>query len=357
MDLLCGHLKSLKLRFRFDKFYFESCIQERGLFLYLLQKYDIPLTFISVSKNVYNHFLLYDEVLNHLMWYRRQRPLFKRFVQRVTERYRSHLVTKEVIARNTRDHLPDLICPITYHKTMSPYWVSAFSGRFNKDLEDGRFVVRVNRINSSQEAVAIYCNRDKKMLYDFLTTAAQEGIDRLEAVVRELQIGQVFMDEVFIEKVAGFFNEYLYETLYKLDKTTSLVRLQLFVSSKPVIAEYIWKTNLNTKKKREILGSALSISKRNIGGFVRSETIGELKKYIELKTGSKLSILDQLPKHLWDKITRAQEDYEFAKCGVRVGLYGRYISSDAIQAANHRLQEAWKEADRWIGRNAAKDLI
>lgn len=353
MEKLNAYLKNRLPRF--DEHYFRSYTYYNNDLYNLIKKYDLPLECLHIRKsNFISYYDLINEITNHIQLYLRYKEVLKRFVKKMVCRFRSNLVTREIIARNSKEKKPDVICRITFHPRLYPYFETAFSGRFPTDIEDGRYIVRVNKLNTSQEAVYIYCQKNKAELYSYLNRASLEGIDRLEEVIRELQIGQVFMDEIFVNQIGDFFNSYLNETLYKLNGTTSLSRLNLFVSLNPIIAEYIWKTNFNTPLERRKLGSVLSISVRNLGGFIRSETLKDLHTYIEKKMGSNRSILDQVPKHLYDKIQKAQEDLQTAKCGVRVGLYGRYISSDNIQAANQRLHNVWKEVDRWITQHTKK---
>lgn len=51
------------------------------------------------------------------------------------------------------------------------------------------------------------------------------------------------------------------------------------------------------------------------------------------------------------KWKKAEEDLQHCKEGVRIGFYGRYISSDSIQAEQQRRLDIKKEMDRWIAKH------
>jgi len=291
-----------------------------------------------------------------LLFWKRHRHRLVRIRDMILQWYRNQRKKGVILARNARDGLPDKILPITYHSTRDAYFITAFSGRYPADMEDGKFVLRVHKLKTSQSAIEVFCAsryNGRRFIEEYLDQAASVGLERFTQAYEELDVlGNLFMDPVFTEKVNSFLVEYLNQTLYKLNGSNSMTRLQLYLDKSPVIAEYIWKANFSTKEARGVLGTALKISNRNMAGFKNAETVGDLKSFIHRKLSLGKSHLDDLPPKVWEKIQIAKRAHEEATKGVRVGLYGRYISSDAIEMTRVKLAEAWREADKWIGQKA-----
>lgn len=302
--------------------------------------------------------LLRQNMVRILLWKR----VFRVFIRHCVEWYRHRVLVKaHIIARNKKDNLPDQIMEMRYHPVHDMYFEGAFSGRFTKNLEkmpNGTlaYVIHVSRMGTTQEAIALYClytcNPWEGRLHvkQFIEDSATDT-NRLERVIQILEmIGRELMKPSFSGLCAEYLHTYIEETLLQKKGMNSTQRLERFIRQNPVLAEYIWKGNFASETRRETLGSQLQISKRNMGGFKRSSTLAELREFVDRKLNKKDSLLDQLPPHVWKKIENAENALASARGGVRVGLFGHYISSDAVTAAQTRLREAWKEADRWIGR-------
>jgi hypothetical protein len=254
--------------------------------------------------------------------------------------------------------MPDRIIPITYHVTRDAYFATAFSGRFPVDMEDERYIIRVNKLKTSQDAIEIYCasrRNGTQRLYEYLNIAT-DTLAHFERVYGELVVlSEIFMDEVFAGKLNAFLMKYMNDTLYALNSpANSLKRLRLFLDKNRVMAEYIWKANFSTREERGVLGTALKIANRNIAGFKASNTIEDLIAFIDRKMSIGRTILDDLPHDLWQKVQKAQADHENAKRGERVGMFGRYISSDEIERTRNVLALTWSEVDKWITQRQKK---
>jgi hypothetical protein len=220
----------------------------------------------------------------------------------------------------------------------------------------------VNKHNTSQEAVRIVCeftiNSDQgtKLLHQYLDSQTT-SIETFQYAMQSLfTLYEMWNMENVATACSDYMESYINSTLYKKrnkygNLEPSINRLDLFTSRNPVLAEHIWRTNFSTEKSREILGVALNINMKNIGGLKRAKSIGELKQYIDKRRSLDMSINDKLPPHIWTKIENAQKLVNQAKGGVRVGWSGRYINSEEIAMAENRLREAWREADKWLGKN------
>jgi hypothetical protein len=154
----------------------------------------------------------------------------------------------------------------------------------------------------------------------------------------------------FEEIVLSYLEDYMNATLYNHGYVT-LERLRLFIERDPILAEYIWKANFNTRKARQRLLDILKIALRHQKAFLEADNIDALRLQIDCKIRRRMPSdqYDLLPDHFKTRITKAQADVTSAKKGIRVGFRGRYIDSEAIAIAQSRLDTLWKEADRWIG--------
>lgn len=289
-----------------------------------------------------------------LFKYNRHQKTLKKIAKLIVTWYRTKVLqTRTIIARNKKDAKLDLFVDITYNPKSDPFWSTAFTTQMKGGFENGMYLVFVNRENTTQEAVSIYAafkrsQNDAKTLIDNYVLSGTN----FEARMRELAVlGDKWMTPAFSEYVLSISERYINDTLYNLDKTNSRERLSLFIMKNRLLAEYIWSVNFSTETERRALGTLLKISSKNLSGFVKSSTIDELEKYLSFRSTGPKTIYDRLPPHLKQQITRAEANLASAKNGIRVGLMGRYISSDEINAAQNKLNDLWKDADRWISKN------
>lgn len=296
-------------------------------------------------------------IMGRLQAFERRYRALRRLKKMIVAWHRSGLRHGEIIARNIRNKMPDRIIPVAYHVARDAYFATAFSGRFPADMEGERYIIRVNKLMTSQDAIEIYCasrRKGKEKIHQYLS-AATDTLAHFERVYRELDVlGEIFMDDVFSEKLNSFLMGYMNDTLYRLNGINSLERLRLFLDKNRVMAEYIWKANFATREQRGVLGSALKISNRNLAGFKASETVEDLNAFIDRKMSIGRTILDDLPPALWQKIQKAQADHEQAKKGESVGRFGRYISSDEIERTRNVLAMTWSEVDKWVAQRQKK---
>lgn len=315
------------------------------------------LTIPDIFFNKHNN-LWVSDIINALRAiqyaYKKHQIVLKKIADLVVKWYRTKVLeTQTIITRNKKDMLPDVFIDIMYNPKRDFFWSTAFTTQLKGGFENGMYIVFVNRENTTQEAVKIYAEfkrsqyNGKILIENYVLTGTN-----FEARMRELAVlGDKWMTPAFTDYVLSIAERYINDTLYNLNKTNSRDRLSLFITKNRAFAEYIWSVNFSTETERRTLGTLLKISSKNMSGFVRSNTIDDLEKYISFRSNGPKTIYDRLPQHIKQQITRAEADLASAKNGVRVGLMGRYISSDAINAAQNKLNDLWKDADRWISKN------
>ena len=86
-------------------------------------------------------------------------------------------------------------------------------------------------------------------------------------------------------------------------------------------------------------------------GLMKAKSFQKLKDYLKLKTETVSDRYDDISSNLKRVIEQACENLETAKQGTQVGRSGRYINSDDVAAAEQKLYDAYREADKWIGKN------
>jgi len=285
-------------------------------------------------------------------------PRLRRFKTRVMERYRKNLHTETIIARNRKDGYPDQEYPIRFH-IRDDFWMTAFYGHMKGGMENNKFVVFVNREQTTQAAVKIFSDftmdsaSGKRSVYEHIDghTSVEDLQLRLDHL---LILGDKWYNPHFTACVMGYLQDYIDRTLYRLKNTTSFQRLSLFVNEQPILATYIWKANFSKPEQRAALAEVLKIARKRQNAFIRSQSIEDLKQWTVKVVSSSRSQYDDLPPHLQQRIKTAEAALQQARRGSRVGFTGWYISSDAIQAAETRVQDAWREADKWLGHQRLK---
>lgn len=289
-----------------------------------------------------------------LIGYAKHKKTLKKIAELIVKWYRTkYLKTHTIIARNKKDSLPDVFIDIMYNPKQDLFWSTALSTQMKGGFENGMYLVFVNRENTTQRAVSIYAEfkrsqyNGKKMIDNYVLSGGD-----FEARMRELSVlGDKWMTPAFSEYVLSLPNRYINDTLYNLDHTNSLERLTLFINNNRLLAEYIWSVNFSTDTERRCLGTILKISSKTLGGFSKSTTIEDLEKYISFRSTGPKTIYERLPADMKQKISRAEENLVRAKRGIIVGRMSCYISSDEINAAQNKLNDLWKDADRWITKN------
>lgn len=321
---------------------------------------SIPLTMEWYDSYIFKNIRpVVADIIPNLILFKHNLKIIMKFMKKCLIIYKTKILhTNQIIAR--QKDKDDIICDIRYHPIHDTYFASAFSGRFKGGMENGILVIKCLKEGTTQEAVRLAClyktkpRLAKSQILDMLSKSATDVENLKNTIGHFMTLADKWFFQNLSDLVTQFIQNYLDDTLYKLHKTTSIQRLQLFIEKSPILAQYIWDTNFSTENARKVLGTALNISQKNMKAFVNSNNIQELQDYIHKKLQIHKSPLDDLPKHLWDEITKCQEDLKMAKNGVRVGLRGRYISSDNIDVANTRLVNAWKKADQWIAKNSKK---
>lgn len=289
----------------------------------------------------------------------RKQSILKRFIRRIRDRVVSIMKHATIIARNRKDGLPDVVIPIVYTLKGDPYFAAAFAGNFSTGSNDkDTFVVHVSREKTSQRVVEIFWRdyrwdrkRGKQAIYQFLEDNKENLADATEKI---RSVGTRWDHPGFCDIVSDYLMEYINKTLF--GGGTSMGRLHMFATTDPVLASYIWSTNFGTEELRTQLVYDLKISLTNQRAFIRSTTLEELQANLSRKSSAyqkaNASVYDDVPPHIWKRVEECKTNLQIAQRGVPVGLRGkRYISSDDIAAAESNLQDAYREADRWIGRH------
>lgn len=263
--------------------------------------------------------------------------------------------TGQIIARNRKEGKEDRIYEIHYDEKKHPFWLSAFSDLFigGKDAE-GRVVMKVKEIGTSQEAIGAYCEhlRDpiqgrrvmEAVFYEAAQRSPQEGSEALDQMA---MIGRLWDNPKFAEMADSMLSDYIDATLYRTELAKDK-RLALFVSDDILKARVAWEGIFNTSEKRETLAVQLNMPNTRRSAFRRCETIQDLIKYVEMVRGRRENPMDRVPRHLIERRDRASDAYEAAIRGTRVGMFGWHWSSEEIDMATNKLRTVNKEIHDWL---------
>lgn len=208
----------------------------------------------------------------------------------IYEWYRRHHMKRTIIARNMKDGKTDMVCTVMYAPD-DVFWTTTFGTSLTAGMEpdaEGKlaFVVPVSKIGTSQEAVSSFCaftlhhEVGKKLIHQYLkmSTDVDDLVNRMSSL---LVLADMWRNEHFHCAVMGYVSDYLSTTLNGSGSTSK--RLNNFLRTDPVIAEYLWRSNFASEKERGELGAALSISTKMMAGFKKANTLDELKAYLEKK--------------------------------------------------------------------------
>lgn len=279
----------------------------------------------------------------------------RRLKECIVHWYRERVLRDGVlILRNRRDRLPDVRISIRYNPRRDVYFAAAFAMNFMGDIENGCLVIHTAREGTTQRAIEIYwtvyralgCREGRKAIFTYLDLATD-----LDKAMQELLLpAHKWEDARFGDIVVSYLNEYMDKTLYNMN-FNSMARLTAFVRSDRRKAAHIWHANFASANTRRVLMDALKIALRNQSAFLKADSIEDLEQYIRLKMihRSPHSHYDLLPEDFKRRIMTAENSLAAAKSGTRVGIRGCYINSETIAIAQFRLDNLWREADRWIG--------
>lgn len=270
--------------------------------------------------------------------------------------YHRHHLRRTIIARNKKDDTPDVVCTILYHPH-EIFWNTVFETLMTGGMEviDGErvFVVPVHKLGTTQEAVSIFCafkdcpSVGKNIIRRHLKES--EDVDDLTQRMSSLLVlADTWDSPPFYAASMEYVSDYLSATLD--GKGCSKTRLRKFLDNDPIVAEYLFKSNFDAEKKRGILGASLNISHKMMGGFKKSQTLEDLKQYLQKKkmVDNITNIYDQVSDDLKARLRRAQKMLQLARLGRPVGTTGWYISGDDIAIALQKLADVRREADQYI---------
>ena len=269
-----------------------------------------------------------------------------------------------IVARNRKENKPDILVTIKYRPSIDHYFEVAFSGRFQKDLEDGCFVIHTKKEGTTQDVVVMYCIyrsnavEGKKRVYAYLDKH-KSSVDEFDMAVQSIYAAAKWdTNGYFVNLVQEYILEYCKTTLYN-KSFKSAQRLLRFTTRDLVLAEYIWMVNFDTEKKRFALVDDLQLAVRHQNKLLRANNITELKTVLEktmmVNQKRNSSIYDDLPPQYWKAIHDAEQRHQLAVAGTPVGFHGvRYYNSEEIDATRQMVKQAWIKADQWVGRNKNK---
>lgn len=263
-----------------------------------------------------------------------------------------------VVLRDRKHNMPDVKIQIRYYPQLDPYFDSAFSGRFTRDLEDGCVVIHTRREGTDQRIHQIYWDvhrrepqKAKEALYAYLDSHRTDEHTFAEAMEKLQEMSKYDTLGHFVGLAGSYIQGYVSDTLYNKGMS-STKRLLSFTKKDPIVAQYIWSFNFDTEKKRFALVGDMGVSIRDQNKLIRANTIEELQKMMEQKEEvvrkRKKNIYDGIPVHLWEKINRAEQRVIDASCA-SIGCW-----DDAplkILKAKSELQRLWREADRFLAKN------
>jgi len=334
----------------------EKCQQMCGMREYIDHNYVFADYFYTAHHEFIS--LWTKELRAHITAFNSAADVLRRFCKRFVAPYYSerHFDVGTLIVRNRKDGLPDQRMAFRFRPS-HPYWSTAFSGRFSKDMIEGQntFLLRVGQMGISVETIKMYCSLTferhqddrQKILEDFLLNGKEK--DPYEVFCEKIQmcasLFQMWCDDPYQVLIENIMTKYINKTLHNKG-FSSLRRLELFIKQDQYLSRYIWETNFSSEKERRCLGVAMGISVKQLGGFVRSDTQDQLMEWIQRKKQPVGTKYDKLPDHLQREITQKQELLDRARRGT-----GIYISSDEINACERNLFDAWRKADKWIGQN------
>lgn len=277
-----------------------------------------------------------------------------------THMYRYHtkfMKNQELVVKNKKDNQPDRIMTVYYHSLFNDFWPHALSSGFSGSFENNRYVVYTNRENTSQEAVSLVCMYSKNRVHglkyienEFFRLSEMDYVTFEQWVQKLCVISDKWFYNSILDLISNFFVKYIEDTLGSSWLRSCVRKIELFVTKNPNMAQYIWETNYNTEKHRINFAIKANIGKKYFNGFIKAQTIGELKQYLDKRLKTNKTVYDDLPLHMKNKIRDAEYNVLSARRGSRVGWTGIYISSDQINQAENILHNLWKEADKYISK-------
>lgn len=153
-------------------------------------------------------------------------------------------------------------------------------------MEDGCFVVHTKREGTDQEVVIMFCLfrshpiDGKREIYAYLDKH-KSSVEEFDNAVQSITATSKWDSRgTFVDVLQDYIMAYCKDTLYN-KSFNSAKRLLRFTTHDPVVAEYIWKVNFNTMKKRFALISDLEIAVRHQNKLLRANNIEELGRMMQ----------------------------------------------------------------------------
>ena len=249
------------------------------------------MTFSDAKKEWANVHAIYNATL---IFHRRKRKLDALLKRHMRRWYKRVVLPRkkvgQIVAR--KDGKEDRVYDVYYDEKKHPFWVAAFSNLFGGKDEEGRVIMNVNEIGTSQEAIGAFCdfmrNGNSKVINNVFYDAAKEGRGS-EMLDQMVIIGRLWDNPDFAEKADSMLSDYINETLNR-EKINKDKRLTLFVEKDFLMAKAAWEGIFDTSQKRLQLASQLGMPDRRHNAFRKCETIDQLIAYLDMIRGRKKNL-------------------------------------------------------------------
>jgi DNA repair ATPase RecN len=132
-----------------------------------------------------------------------------------------------------------------------------------------------------------------------------------------------------------------YVRFFRYEPTT-VARLKKFIQTNRDLATIMFE-NFD----REALESVFKIADKKKSGFRKCKTLVDLEQFLaRLDANHSIETkYDQLPTDYKQRITKAENDLKFA------------FDEDHVAALQKRLDDLWREADRWLVDQSRKNMV
>jgi len=229
-----------------------------------------------------------------LIFHRRKRKLDALLKRHMRRWYKRVVLPRKKIGQIVahKDGKEDRIFDVYYDEKKHPFWVAAFSNLFGGKDEEGRVIMNVNEIGTSQDAIGAFCdfmrNGNSKVINNVFYDAAREGCGS-EMLDQMVIIGRLWDNPEFADKADSMLSDYINDTLNR-EKINKDKRLTLFVEKDFLMAKAAWEGIFDTSKKRLKLASQLEMPDRRHNAFRKCETVEQLIAYLGMIRGRKKNL-------------------------------------------------------------------
>lgn len=240
----------------------------------------------------------------------------------------------------------------------------------NDFTPEGHFIFRSTKYDILQSAVVAYSkytmltnsNDRKKIIYKFLndnSTNYDLFCENYHSIIKVLDLFK--MHEIKINSyLSEYFDDYTANTIF-LEKENNTNKLLLFCKKCPTVAEFIWNGSFSSEKERERIYYRLNLPTKLKNAFVKSKTVSELFKKLNMRRQLKIPVEDRWVNELQSMGEKGILLYE-QLCDlldyIEIAKYPHYISgfidSDRINSAEARYWQKYSEAQSFYAKGGKK---